>query len=196
MPTLTIQCDVEVTRQIPLTAHPETHSDAIRSVDAQVSVPSPGLLALSYSLRADLTRIRIGSEVTPGPADELWKHTCFEAFIQPEGSRGYYELNFSPTRQWAVYRFSGYREGMTTMVLANPPDIHVQRARDRLDLRVTFPLPVAAGDAMPHLRLAVTAVVEEESGRLCYWSGRHPPGKPDFHHPDGFAFEFQVPRQS
>ena len=120
------------TRQIPLMAHPTTGSDAIRGVDAQVCAPSQGFLALAFTLRADMDRIRVGSEVTPGPADELWKHTCFEAFIQPVGSRGYYEFNFSPTRQWAVYRFASYREGMTPMHLAKPPDISVRKAAAQL----------------------------------------------------------------
>jgi hypothetical protein len=36
-------------------------------------------------------------------------------------------------------------------------------------------------------------VLEEDggalSGALSYWALRHPPGKPDFHHPAGFALE-------
>jgi hypothetical protein len=39
------------------------------------------------------------------------------------------------------------------------------------------------------LRIALAAVIEDENGRLSYWGLRHPPGKPDFHHPDGFALE-------
>ena len=180
-------------QQITLVPHPTTPSEAIRSVDVQVSIPSPGLLALRYVLRADMPRIRVGSETTPGAADELWKHTCFEAFIQPGDSRGYYEFNFAPTRQWAVYRFSAYREGMTPMNLANPAEVTVQKGHDHLELQAIFPLPFSAtAGAAPRARLAVTAVVEEESGRLCYWSGRHPQGKPDFHHQDGFAFELQA----
>jgi len=30
---------------------------------------------------------------------------------------------------------------------------------------------------------------EETNGRLSYWALAHPPGKPDFHHPDCFALE-------
>ena len=37
------------------------------------------------------------------------------------------------------------------------------------------------------LRLAVCAVMENEQGRVSYWALAHPPGKPDFHHRDGFA---------
>jgi hypothetical protein len=177
-------------KQIGLVAHPTTQSDAIESLDVRLSVLSPGVLTLTYALRADMSRIRVGPEVVPGPADQLWKHTCFEAFIQPSGSRGYYEFNFSPTKQWAVYRFDSYREGMTPVDLARPPDISIRKGADALELQATFPLPVSAGiGAAQRPKLALTAVVEEDSGRLCYWSARHPEGKPDFHHPDGFAFE-------
>ena len=32
-------------------------------------------------------------------------------------------------------------------------------------------------------------VIEEEDGTISYWALRHAAGKPDFHHPDGFAME-------
>jgi len=178
------------THQIFLTAHPTTQSDSVERLDVRLTFPSPTFVTLTYTLKGDMSRIRVGTEVTPGPADGLWKHTCFEAFIQPGGSSGYYEFNFAPTRQWAVYRFASYRQGMTPMELASPPDISVRKAPDYLELQSTFPLPIsAAAGAARRTRLGLAAVVEEESGRLCYWSGRHPEGKPDFHNADGFAFE-------
>lgn len=192
MPSLNIHTRLQwimaPTHRIALLAHPSTPSDHVRSVLVDLWTPSAGQLALRYTLRADMARIRVGPEAEPRLGHELWKHTCFEAFIRPGDSPGYYEFNFSPTRQWAVYRFSGYREGMTPMAMANPPQILVERAADHLELEATFRMPLSAADASP-LRLAVTAVLEEENGRLCYWSGRHPDGNPDFHHPDGFAFE-------
>jgi len=39
------------------------------------------------------------------------------------------------------------------------------------------------------LSLALSAIVEDDSGKLSYWALRHPPGEPDFHHPDAFALE-------
>jgi hypothetical protein len=194
MPTLNIhtgrglECIMRNTAQIALLAHRTTLSDAVQSLDVQLSIPSPGLLTLRYNLRADMSRIRVGPEVAPGRGVELWKHTCFEAFIQPGGSRGYYEFNFSPTKQWAVYRFSAYREGMMPMDLSYPPEISVHTGADRLELEATFLSPISFA-AEPRPKLALTAVVEEDGGRLCYWSARHPDGKPDFHHPDGFALE-------
>jgi hypothetical protein len=36
-------------------------------------------------------------------------------------------------------------------------------------------------------------VVEEKDGLLSYWALNHPPGKPDFHHPDAFVLELTIP---
>ena len=38
-------------------------------------------------------------------------------------------------------------------------------------------------------RLALTAVIEETGGAKSYWALKHAPGKPDFHHADGFVLE-------
>jgi hypothetical protein len=46
--------------------------------------------------------------------------------------------------------------------------------------------------ALPHKatwRLGLSAVIEDSSGAKSYWALAHPPGKPDFHHPDCFAHE-------
>jgi hypothetical protein len=194
-----------IAHPIILTAHDSTQSTAIQSLTARVTVTEPRLLTVRFCLQADMSRIRVASveNAVPGRADGLWKHTCFEAFLRPGDSRGYYEFNFSPAKQWAAYHFDAYREGMTEVQFTteppgkgssgNGPQIRVRKEPDRLELDVTVPLPlsVTAG-AAPALRLAVTAVVEEENGRLCYWSARHPPGKPDFHHPDSFAIELAM----
>ncbi len=36
------------------------------------------------------------------------------------------------------------------------------------------------------LRIALSAVIEDESGRIFYWALKHAPDKPDFHHAAGF----------
>jgi hypothetical protein len=190
-----------IAHPIILTAHVATQSAAIQSLSARITVTEPHLLTVHFCLQADMARIRASDETAvPGRADGLWKHTCFEAFLRPGDSRGYYEFNFSPAKQWAAYHFDAYREGMTAVqffnepagnaAFRNGPQIRVRTESGRLDLEATVPLPlsVTAG-AAPAARLAVTAVVEEDNGSLSYWSARHPPGKPDFHHPDSFAIE-------
>jgi hypothetical protein len=39
-------------------------------------------------------------------------------------------------------------------------------------------------------RLGLSALIEDTSGCKSYWALAHPPGKPDFHHADCFAYEF------
>ena len=42
--------------------------------------------------------------------------------------------------------------------------------------------------------LAVSAVIEETDGTKSFWALRHPPGPPDFHHPDCFALTLPAPK--
>jgi hypothetical protein len=46
------------------------------------------------------------------------------------------------------------------------------------------------------LQIGLSAVVEDINERLSYWALRHPPGKPDFHHPDNFALEIPLGGQN
>ena len=178
------------TQPAVLTAHPSTPNNAVRSLGVQVRAEEPGLLVFQYSLDADLARIRVPTSGTGGRADALWKHTCFEAFVAPADAPGYHEFNFSPSLDWAVYRFSAYREGMTPAEIGRAPEISLRRVDDGLELLSVVRLGHLADlrDAR-HLRIALAAVIEDNNGRLSYWGLRHPPGKPDFHHPNGFALE-------
>ena len=175
-----------------LASHASTPCDAIHGLDVWVTVTATGVVTFRFCLRADMARIRVPSEGEgrSGQTAGLWKHTCFEAFIRPSESCAYYEFNFSPAGQWAAYRFDSYREGMTPLQLVRSPEISVRNAPDRLELEAMLPVPIsAAAGAAPRPKLAIAAVVEEENGRLCYWAARHPAGRPDFHHSDGFVLE-------
>src|SRR2546422_3089437 len=46
------------------------------------------------------------------------------------------------------------------------------------------------------LSLALAAVVGDENGALSYWALKHPPGKPDFHHPHARSEEHTSELQS
>jgi hypothetical protein len=182
-----------VTQPAVLTAHPSTPSDAVRSLGVQLRAEEPGILVFQYSLDADMSRVRVPLSGAGGRVDDLWKHTCFEAFVAPAdgpGYPGYHEFNFSPSFDWAIYRFSAYREGMSPAEIGRAPEISVRRGDDGLELQSAVRLGHLADlrDAR-HFRIALAAVIEDGNGRLSYWGLRHPPGKPDFHHPNGFALE-------
>jgi hypothetical protein len=178
------------TQPAVLTAHSSTPNDAVRSLTAQLRTPEPGVLVFHYSLEADMSRVRVPPPGVGGRADCLWEHTCFEAFVAPENGPGYQEFNFSPSLDWAIYQFSAYREGMSPAEVGRVPEISVRRGDDGLELQsaVRFGHMADLRDAR-HLRIALAAVIEDENGRLSYWGLRHPPGKPDFHHPNGFTLK-------
>ena len=178
------------TKPAVLTAHPSAPNDAVRSLGVQLRAEEPGILVFQFSLDADMSRIRVPLSGAGGRADALWKHTCFEAFVAPADAPGYHEFNFSPSLDWAIYRFSAYREGMSPAEIGRAPKISVRRGDDGLELQSAVRVGYLADlrDAR-HLRIALAAVIEDENGRLSYWGLRHPPGKPDFHHSNGFALE-------
>jgi hypothetical protein len=173
-----------------LTVHPSTPNDAVRSLGVRVRAEKSDILVFHYSLAADMSRVRVPPSGVGGPADALWQHTCFEAFVAAADAPGYHEFNFSPSRDWAIYRFSAYREGMARAEMGEAPEISVQWSDGGLELESAVPL-----GHLPdlrnarHLRVAMAAVIEDDTGGLSYWGLRHPPGKPDFHHPNGFALE-------
>ncbi len=151
------------------------------------------MLSLQYVLRAEIPHIRVPTARAPDRADGLWNHTCFEAFIATAEKTGYYELNFSPSGQWAIYSFDSYRKGMSPPDVSIPPTLSVRHGDYSLELDATISLHElrALQDART-LKLALSAVIEDDSGTLSYWALKHAPDKPDFHHPDGFVLELPI----
>lgn len=179
------------TQWASLVGHATNGGGPVHGIDVGVRKGQPGELVFQYLLRGHMSRVRIpAAQQVPARTDGLWKHTCFEAFIVDPELPGYHEVNFSPSRQWAAYRFSGYREGMSPDDVTSAPVVAVRRLDDRLELDATLRLASLQGGRT--LKLALTAVVEDDSGTLSYWALRHAPGKPDFHHPNGFVLELRL----
>jgi len=154
------------------------------AIDVEVARPSPQALVLTYLARGRVADLALGPPAAPLFTDGLWRTTCFEAFLKPEGGEGYVELNFAPSGHWAAYRFGSYREGMAPLTIATPR-IDLLRGEAAIALDVTLDL----ADLLPPgpCRLALSAVIEEKSGAKSYWALAHPEGRPDFHHDAGFV---------
>ncbi len=181
-----------ITGSVPLAlaCHPQTPSQAIRGIDVVVGGTPGGILTLTFALEGDLSGLRIPEPRPSRRVDGLWRHTCFEAFVMAGEGPGYREFNFSPSGEWAVYAFRGYRDG-EKLEAELSPGIVVRRSGDRLELDAGI-----RPDCLPpgrSLRLGLSAVVEDAEGLLSYWALRHPPGKPDFHHTDAFALPLVLP---
>jgi hypothetical protein len=170
-----------------LRLHPASPSGASIRIEADVARPYPGGLVLSYFVTGQIGDLCMPPVAAASRVDELWQHTCFEAFVGTSPGTAYYEFNFAPSTQWAAYQFSGYRSGMRVATAISAPRIETQSNPESYTLRASLEL-----DDLPHFpwRLGLSAVIEESNGRKSYWALAHPPGKPDFHHSDCFAYEF------
>ena len=136
----------------------------------------------------------VPAKTDPVRTDELWKRTCFEAFVLPETGEAYAEFNIAPSTKWAAYRFDRYREGMRDAGEIAPLSVDVAATDTHLTLNVAFDLAVLPGfDVAADWRLGLTAVIEEASGRVSYWALTHPLPKPEFHNADGFTGRLPVP---
>lgn len=143
-------------------------------------------LRLRYVVTGIIAGLTIPAPVTPSRADDLWRHTCFEAFACPAPGEAYYEFNFAPSTQWAAYKFDGYRKGMRVAAEIGAPRIEVSSAPKRYTLQAALELSALTAERW---RVGLAAVIEESGGRLSYWALAHPPGKPDFHRADCFTCE-------
>lgn len=137
----------------------------------------------------------------PQRRDGLWEHSCLECFLaRPGAAAPYIELNASPSGDWALYRFSGYRQGLTPVGGAEDLELTIAPAGPGgvLELEVTLtpaallavdPVEAgrepsgtaAAGPTAAPLELAITAVLELQDGTLLYWALAHGGPEPDFH---------------
>jgi hypothetical protein len=177
-----------------LACHPETPSRAVYGIEARVCWTLDGTIALGYVLNGDFARLRIPPPRAPRRAEGLFRHTCFEAFVGVKAASAYLEFNFSPSREWAVYSFRGYRDGGPASNREPDPKITVRSQSDRIELDALVKLDhLGAIESRGRLRLALCAVIEDNARMLSYWALKHPPGKPDFHHPDSFAREIECP---
>ena len=107
-------------RVLPLTPHPDTPPNAIGSVVCSVSWQGPGNWCFDYIVAEPPEALRLPAAVTPARADGLWQRTCFELFLRRPGHAGYWEFNFSPSGEWAAYRFDDYRAGMEELPVESP----------------------------------------------------------------------------
>jgi hypothetical protein len=182
-----------------LLPHPASLPPAyVASLSAHSTRQADGSLLLAYTLytvQGQHDCLQIPAPLPPaladnGFADNLWQHTCFEAFIRPTGQSAYREFNFSPSGQWAVYDFSGYRDRVEQPLPQAAPRIVLTRpAADTLHLEVTIPaalLPMLA-TGEPPCQLSLTAMLEDTEGTCSYWATHHAGERPDFHHPEAFT---------
>ncbi len=170
-----------------LTCHPAAAAPPALDIEAIALTLATGAVSFRYRVQGDLHRVRLPQ---PGPAirtDELWRHTCFEAFVNPRGAERYYELNFAPSSAWAAYSFESYRLGMQPMTFAKAPTIHCRTSDDVLMVEATMNVKSLRHDSL----IGLAVVIEDVDGKVSHWALAHPRPKADFHDAAGWTGGFQ-----
>src|SRR5580700_9156406 len=144
-----------------LRLHPDSQCAAATRIEADVARPRPGNMILSYVVSGRIGDLRMPPVVAAARADELWRHTSFEAFVRPSTGSAYYEFNFSPSTQWAAYQFSGYRSAMRDATEIVAPRIEVRSTAESYTLQASLELD---GLSLPW-RIGLSGVLEETNGR-------------------------------
>lgn len=145
-------------------------------------------LLLHYHVSGDIHELYIPRKQVFASGNRrhgLWKDTCFECFIGVKGCERYWEINLSPDGDWNVYRFHGYRQGMTeeTAFLALPCTF--VETKDDLWLGLSVDLsPILREDYS--LDLGISCVLKHQDGGTTLWSLCHPGSRADFHLRSGF----------
>jgi hypothetical protein len=172
--------------QLTLIPHPATPPTEPLKLWANVEyIGSLGAVATTniwFGIGAPAHRFVIPPPVESDRADELWRTTCLEAFLQADGEAAYTEWNFAPSGQWAAYTFSDYRTDMAPAEIGSPPYIRFEDNLTWWALGATIAVPADAG-----WNLGLSAVLEETGGTKSYWALSHVQDKPDFHDPGCFA---------
>ena len=173
--------------------HPATPCPHSLDLIARFERPSPDRIRLRYELSGSLSQLLIpAQDPIPERLDGLWQHLCFEAFLKPSSKQGYWEFNISPSGDWAIYRFDGYRDNMTSPQINTAPTLQINHNQSGTGavLNLTLEIELTQLDdalSQSDLQLSLTSVIETQGGDLSYWAHHHPAEKPDFHHPDGFV---------
>lgn len=172
---------------------PHSAAGPVRSIEVDVRRVAPAGLTLRYRVAGAIDALLLSEPAPPIRIDELWRHTCLEAFLQLPG--GYCEFNLSPSSQWAAYSFTGYRSGMAVLDIPAPA-IRTEVAEDELVLQASIDLSgLDVSHAEASWQLGLAAVIEQKDGELSYWALKHPGAQPDFHHRDCFQLELPPARQ-
>ena len=169
-----------------LICHPASPCPAtVHGITVDLNRDTAGGLTLSYRLHGGPGDIHLPPAQLPSFADGLWQHTCCELFIAPVHSPKYEEFNFSPSSQWANYRFNAYRERDTDFAPSLAPKITFKILPDGFQLDAHLaPAQLPQSQAW---QLGLSVVLEASDGSKSYWALSHCTTQPDFHHRQSFS---------
>ncbi len=174
---------------VSLVPHHTTPPRAVGGIRAGCLLIDDWTLRFIYRIEAAPGQLCWVRHAQAGRRDELWRHTCCEAFVLT-ATEGYLELNFSPDGSWAAYAFGAYRRRRQPDPVVEAPEIRTRFDADgiRLEARVDARGLREEGGS-EGLRMGLAAVLEETGGHTSYWALHHTGTQPDFHDAGGFVLD-------
>lgn len=174
-------------KKISLHNHPTTPATWIENVIVTCDYDADKII-LIYQIIGDITLLQLPPlSNLPNRADNLWQHTCFEAFIAEKNTTKYCEWNFSPSRQWQLYEFTNYRSSRTLPKMS-VPQIYTTVTAEQFTL--TAHIPNTCYPINTKLRLGLAVILQDTTNKIYYWALKHPPDEPDFHCESGWIVDF------
>lgn len=173
-----------IQRPLSLLPHPASPLWPGVTLEAHVQRTGHGL-RIRYSLAAPPHLLQLPAPALPGFADQLWQHTCLEAFVAPADNPTYREFNFSPSGQYAEYHFRDERARVNASPSPSAPRLQWSTTDKGIEL-----LAEVALSGIPHtqdLLVGLTTVLEDREGQLSHWALHHPKDRPDFHDRRGWT---------
>ena len=148
-------------------------------------------LQINYQVTGDVDTIEFASPHPTGQrTDNLWQRTCFEVFVKIADDTRYWEYNFSPSLNWAVYGFTDYRANNFDEVSITSIPITVSAESDQFELNAQTQLPEPLIEQ--NLQIGLSTVLKDKQGALYYYALQHNKNQADFH--DATSFIVNITR--
>lgn len=175
---------------LSLNPHPACEAAAAPwRIYARLRRSTSGVFFATFKANGPIERLRLPQQHAPARRDFLWRTTCFEVFFKPVGASRYFELNFSPSTDWAAYVFEDYRTGMD-IAAVTAEVCETRTSGDAFELSARCQLDEAGALTGAPLCANLCAVLENHNGEKSYWALAHHCEAPDFHHQDSFILKF------
>ena len=173
-----------------LIMHPARPAGRVRGVQVVSQFLPDGMLFLRWRIDG-AQQVVLPAYAGVGRADDLWRATCLELFLDL-GEDRYREFNFSPSGRWAAYDFASYRVSSGDAEVPAWPETSVERG----DAVITGMVRVPGDALLGATRGALAAVIEEEDGVISFWASVHNKDEPEFHDGTCFTIDFGSPPRS
>jgi hypothetical protein len=170
-------------------------SQSFSLIDFPNAAPSPcqvsgqirregSIVHLTYQLNGT-SSVRIPAPTDPDRRYDLWEATCFEWFVGVPGAIDYWEFNMAPSGQWNCFYLADYRQGLREEGAIAALPFGVREEDDRLTLELSLELGGLIPAVQP-IEVAITTVVQAQSGALHYLALAHCGDQADFHLRESF----------